>query len=69
MKCFSYIGGCGIFILRHVKEELIWAIDTIDILMLLVIIIMLFEKLNTTEKVKNIDYNCIVCISMWSLVI
>ena len=54
MKCFSYKGVCGILILRHVKEELIWAIHTINILMLLVIVIMLFEKLNTTEKVKNI---------------
>ena len=44
MKCFSYKGVCGILILRHVKEELIWAIHTINILMLLVIVIMLFEK-------------------------
>ena len=24
---FSYYGGCGMYILRHLKEELTWVID------------------------------------------
>ena len=43
MKYSIYKGVCGIFILRYLKEQLIWAIHAINILMILVIVIMLFE--------------------------
>ena len=27
MECFSYKGGCGVHVSRHMKEWLAWAID------------------------------------------
>ena len=27
MECFIYRGGCGMHVLSHLKEELVWAID------------------------------------------
>ena len=52
-ECSSYKDGCGIQLLRHLKQVLAWATDK---RLLVIKYIMLFKNSNTTKELKNKPY-------------
>ena len=54
MECFSYKGGCGIHVLRHLKDERAWDIDK------------QFQFIKEDLKNKAVLNNA-VCAALWSL--